>query len=58
MTIAYRDLSPEMFKQAWNEYKHKPFDETFEADAIYLLQHDLKKWNIIATHNLKQEVAL
>ena len=58
MTIAYRDLSFEMFKQAWTEYKHKSFDETFEADAIYLLQHDSKKWNIIATHNLNQEIAL
>ena len=52
MTIAYRDLSFEMFKQAWNEYKHKSFNATFEVDAIYLLQHDSKKWNIISTHNL------
>ena len=54
--IAYRDLSPEMFKQAWNEYKHKSFEEKFEVDAVYLLQHDSKKWNIIATHNLNQHV--
>lgn len=52
ITIAYRDLSFEMFKQAWNEYKHKSFHATFEVDAIYLLQHDSQKWNIIATHNL------
>ena len=58
ITIAYRDLSLEMFKQAWNEYKHKTFNESFEVDAIYILQHDSKKWNIIATHNLNQEVAL
>ncbi len=56
MTIAYRDLSPEMFQQAWNEYKHKSLDEAFEVDAVYLLQHDSKKWNIISTYNLAQQL--
>lgn len=51
MTVAYRDLSPEMFKQAWKEYQHKQFDASFEVDAVYLLQHDSKKWNIVATCN-------
>ena len=53
MTVAYRDLSPEMFSKAWEEYRQKPFDASFEVDAIYLLQHDSKKWNIISTYNLK-----
>ncbi|HYJ65079.1 MAG TPA: 2'-5' RNA ligase family protein [Parafilimonas sp.] len=57
-TVAYKDLTREMFSKAWSEYQHKQFDASFEVDAIYLLQHDSKKWNIIATHNLKQEVAL
>ncbi|HVX25211.1 MAG TPA: 2'-5' RNA ligase family protein [Parafilimonas sp.] len=56
ITIAYRDLSFETFKQAWSEYKYKSFDATFKVEAVYLLQHDLKKWNIIATHNLKQDI--
>ena len=56
MTVAYRDLTPEMFKQAWSEYQHKLFDAVFEVDAVYLLQHDSKKWNIIATHDLAQDV--
>ena len=58
VTVAYRDLTPEMFTTAWSEYQHKEFDASFDVDAVYLLQHDSKKWNIIATHNLKQEVAL
>jgi 2'-5' RNA ligase len=53
MTIAYRDLSPEMFNKAWNEYKNKSFDEAFEVDAVYVLQHDSKKWNIISAYNLR-----
>jgi 2'-5' RNA ligase len=52
ITVAYRDLSPEMFSKAWEEYKDKSFDEKFEVDAFYLLQHDTKKWNLIATDNL------
>lgn len=56
-TVAYRDLTPEMFSKAWNEYQHKTFDATFEVDAFYLLQHDSKKWNIIATQNLNKAVA-
>ena len=56
VTVAYRDLSPEMFAKAWEEYKHKKFDAEFEVDAFYLLQHDSKKWNIISTYNLRQEV--
>jgi len=51
-TVAYKDLSPEMFAKAWEEYKHKSFDATFEVDAFFLLQHDSKKWNVISTSNL------
>jgi 2'-5' RNA ligase len=52
ITVAYRDLEPAMCEKAWEEYKHKSFNEEFEVDAFYLLQHDTKKWNIIATYNL------
>ena len=56
VTIAYRDLSPEMFSKAWEEYKDKSFDADFEIDAFYLLQHDTKKWNIISTYSLSQQL--
>lgn len=56
ITVAYRDLTPVMFTKAWNEYQHKTFDASFDVNAVYLLQHDSKKWNIIATHNLEQEI--
>lgn len=52
VTVAYRDLEPVMFEKAWEEYKNKSFNEAFEVDAFYLLQHDTKKWNIIATYSL------
>jgi 2'-5' RNA ligase len=52
VTVAYRDLDPEMFAKAWKEYMDKSFNEEFEVDAFYLLQHDTKKWNIISTYSL------
>jgi len=52
MTIAYRDLSPEMFDIAWEEYKSKKFEAIFQVESFYLLQHDRKKWNIIDIHSL------
>ncbi len=58
VTIAYRDLTPEMFAKAWEEYKIKSFNAQFEVDAFYLLQHDTKKWNIISTYSLSQQLVL
>ncbi|HVG15572.1 MAG TPA: 2'-5' RNA ligase family protein [Chitinophagaceae bacterium] len=52
MTVAYRDLTPENFSRAWQEYKDKPFYDVFDVHSIYLLEHDWKNWNIIATHKL------
>lgn len=52
MTIAYRDLTPQHFSKAWPEYRSKTFKEVFEVEAVYLLQHDTKKWNIIKTREL------
>lgn len=52
MTVAYRDLTPANFRLAWNEYKSKAFKASFTVENFYLLQHDRKQWNIIATHPL------
>jgi len=52
ITIGYRDLLPEMFAEAWNEFKGKEYKTTFEVQSFCLLQHDSKKWNIIAEKNL------
>jgi 2'-5' RNA ligase len=52
ITVAYRDLTPENFSRAWQEYKDKPFKDVFGVHSIYLLEHNTKKWNIIATRTL------
>ncbi|MFN2439630.1 MAG: 2'-5' RNA ligase family protein [Chitinophagaceae bacterium] len=42
ITAAYRDLTPENFSRAWLEYKDKAFNDVFDVNAIYLLEHDTK----------------
>lgn len=54
ITVAYKDLSPQMFSLAWQEYKDKPFKDVFGVHTVYLLEHDTKKWNVIAEHKLSE----
>ena len=44
MTVAYRDLSPKNFQKAWQEFKDRPFDYSFEVNSIFLLKHDYTQW--------------
>ena len=53
MTIAYRDLSFEKFQEAWKEYSRKEYSAVFKVENVYLLQHDKKQWNIIASYSLE-----
>ena len=43
----YRDLSQELFPEAWKEYQDKHYEATMEVKRFYLLQHDRRKWNVI-----------
>jgi len=52
ITVAYRDLTPDMFEKAWKEYQHKSFDAIFDVNALHLMQHDSKQWNLVASCNL------
>jgi 2'-5' RNA ligase len=54
MTIAYRDLAPKQFEEAWAVYKDKEFYARFVAERVSLLQHNGLKWNVIAERALKQ----
>jgi 2'-5' RNA ligase len=52
ITIAYRDLTLENFREAWKEYKTKSFNALFEVNGVCLLQHDSRQWNIILKNEL------
>ncbi|MFT3703108.1 MAG: 2'-5' RNA ligase family protein [Agriterribacter sp.] len=47
ITVAYRDLSPEKFKEAWNIYKTKEYNTVFDVGSFHLLQHDGIRWKVI-----------
>jgi len=53
ITVAYRDLKPERFLEAWKVYQTKTYQASFEVNSFHLLQHDRKKWNIIQTYELQ-----
>ncbi|HEX5025615.1 MAG TPA: 2'-5' RNA ligase family protein [Agriterribacter sp.] len=53
ITVAYRDLTPAKFSEAWKEYHHKKYHALFEVNCIYLLQHDGTQWNVISTYPLE-----
>lgn len=44
ITLAFRDLKKDQFKDAWDEFKSKPYSATFEYTRLSLLKHDGKYW--------------
>lgn len=44
LTVAFRDLQPAAFRQAWPEFAHKPAEYAFVATAIALLRHTGREW--------------
>ena len=52
ITIAYRDLYPKSFQEAWQEYKAKTYTALFEVNSFQLLQHFNGRWNIVSSYSL------
>lgn len=46
MTLAFRDLSPQMFYKAWEKYEIETFQASFHAKNLFLLKHSGKSWDI------------
>ncbi len=46
ITLAFRDLRKGAFHKAWAFFQSKMYEATFEANTLYLLKHDGKKWDI------------
>jgi len=47
MTVAFSDLSKEMFFKAWKIYKRKEVSFEFDVNDIKLLQHNGRIWEIV-----------
>lgn len=46
MTVAFRDLRPQSFKQAWPQFQEKTFSVEFVNNSINLLKHNGKFWEV------------
>jgi 2'-5' RNA ligase len=54
LTIAYRDIKPEVFPLIWEDYKNKKFNASFRADHLSLLKHDGNRWLEIKNYPFRE----
>lgn len=58
LTVAFRDLKKEKFKEAWAEFENKSFDHSFPCSTFTLLKHDGKVWNTFQHFLLSNKPAI
>jgi 2'-5' RNA ligase len=46
MTVAFRDLTKQNFKLAWQEFRQRSLSFQFSASQLTLLMHDGQQWNV------------
>ncbi len=46
LTLAFRDLKKDKFKEAWEEFRNLEYKAAFMADRFALLKHDGQRWNV------------
>jgi len=46
LTVAFRDLKPNMFRKAWAEFQHQEFHADFTASRLSLLIHHGNLWTV------------
>lgn len=44
ITVAFKDLMPEMFEEAWEYFSEKSYEREAVIDGITLLKHENKRW--------------
>lgn len=52
LTVAFRDLKKPAFKMAWEEFSKRKFEGEFSAEAVALLKHTGKQWEVFRTFHL------
>jgi 2'-5' RNA ligase len=53
VTLAFRDLRKQQFLMAWEEFRERKFERTFQVSAISLLKHDGMRWEIVSQFQLR-----
>lgn len=56
VTVAFRDLTPKNFHQAWPVFEHRPFQGAFTASSLTLLHHSGQRWLSLAEFSLTGEM--
>lgn len=54
ITIAYRDLHLQQFKEAWKEYATQQYTASFEVNSFQLLQHNNGRWKVVSSFLLNR----
>ena len=49
MTVAFRDLQPSIFAEAWGYFSAQSYERLFTADAVTLLKHTGQRWAVEQT---------
>jgi 2'-5' RNA ligase len=56
LTVAYRDLKPAMFRQAWSVFQHQELHFDFTVSQLSLLIYDGKLWTVKEGYDLSGHV--
>jgi 2'-5' RNA ligase len=56
ITIGYRDIPPEVFDTAADEYLAKKFFSVFVANSFYLWKHDTKRWQVLHSFTIGNRI--
>lgn len=47
LTLLNRDISPENFNLAWNEFRNRKFEAEFEASSLFMLELKGPHWEVV-----------
>ncbi|HBQ99856.1 MAG TPA: 2'-5' RNA ligase [Cyanobacteria bacterium UBA11691] len=56
VTVAFRDLTPKNFRQAWPNFEHRSFQGKFIASSLTLLRHNGQRWQLFDEFPLPEEI--
>lgn len=54
MTVAFKDLKKSIFPQAWKYFRRAKYKNTFNANALNVLKHNGKEWQIFETFRFER----
>ncbi len=56
ITLAFKDLTSEIFYKAWPEFKDRQLDMQFFAEQLSLLKHNGRQWEVLRDFPLNESL--